>query len=89
MRQLNSLNSATLYPPLHLPALTLSDLKKSLPIQTRYFYADSVSGRQGKVVRWWTTPKGSTYVRVNYGKNLGGQSLLKTMCLDALALSVE
>lgn len=54
-------------------------------VQTRYFYADSVPGRQATVVRVRHTPKGA-FVRCNYGKNLSGQSLLKWMCADALAL---
>ncbi|EKP0311675.1 hypothetical protein ACTG16_23200 [Aeromonas sp. 23P] len=85
-QDLNSLNSASLYPPLMLPAVTPDQLKRGTPIQTRYFYADSIPGNKGKVVRFWSTAKG-WYVRVNYGKNLGGQSLLKTMLMDALALA--
>lgn len=72
------------FPPLDLPAVEPSALKRGLPVQTRYFYADSIPGNKAKVVRFWDSPRG-IYVRCNFGKNLGGQSILKTMILDALA----
>lgn len=75
-----------LFPPLDAPAVPAADLKRGLAVQTRYFYADSKPGNRAKVVRYWDTPKG-VFVRCNYGKNLGGQSLLKTMPLDALAVA--
>ncbi len=74
------------YPPLDAPTVPASELKRGLTVQTRYFYADSPPGNRAKVVRFWDTPKG-IFVRCNYGKNLGGQSLLKTMPIDALALA--
>lgn len=86
MSDLSQLNSASLYPPLNLPAVQPHQLKRGLEIQTRYFFADSIPGNKGKIVRAWQTAKGHWYVRVNFGKNQGGQSLLKTMVLDAMAL---
>lgn len=80
------LNGSSLYPPLDLPTVAPTVLKRGLGVQVRYFYADSVPGNQAKVVRHWNTPHG-IQVRCNFGKNLGGQSLLKTMPLDALALA--
>lgn len=76
----------SLYPPLDLPELDTSLLKRGLQVQTRVFYADSLPGNKAKVVRFWDSPKG-TFVRLNYGKNLGGQSLLKTMPANVLALA--
>lgn len=38
------------------------------------------------MVRYWETPKG-VWVRCNYGRNLSGKSLLKTMPLDVLCLA--
>jgi hypothetical protein len=74
----------TLYPALDVPAVDAATLKRGLAVRTRYFYADSVPGNKATVVRFWDTPRG-TFVRCNYGKNLSGKSLLKTMPLDALA----
>ena len=75
-----------LYPSLKLPALQADQLRKGLDVQTRYFYADSLPGRRATVVRHWTTHNG-TWVRCNYGRNLSGKSLLKTMPADTLALA--
>lgn len=75
-----------LYPPLKTPELRLEDLKRGVKVKTRIFYADSLPGREAKVVRFWTTHNG-TWVRCNYGKNLSGQSLLKTMPSDVLTLA--
>ncbi|HCF3018822.1 TPA: hypothetical protein NIB55_006104 [Pseudomonas aeruginosa] len=75
-----------LYPPLNLPELDPALLKRRLQVQTRTFYADSLPGSKATVVRFWDTPKG-VFVRLNYGKNLGGQSLLKTMPANVLALA--
>lgn len=80
------MSASSLYPPINSPAVETSQLKRGLAVQTRYFYADSPPGNQAKVVRFWDSPKG-VFVRCNYGKNLGGQSLLKTMPLDALCLA--
>lgn len=74
------------FPSLNLPELDPALLKKGLEVQTRTFYADSKPGSRAKVVRYWDTPKGP-FVRLNYGKNLGGQSLLKTMPCNVLALA--
>jgi|TARA_A100001518_G_C1222020_1_gene66885 hypothetical protein len=76
----------SLYPPLNCPELDPTALKRGLEVQTRIFYADSLPGRKAKVVRFWETPKG-WFVRLNYGKNLSGQSLLKTMPCNVLALA--
>jgi len=75
-----------LYPPLDLPELDTSLLKRNLKVQTRTFYADSLPGSKAAVVRFWDSPKG-VFVRLNYGKNLSGQSLLKTMPANVLALA--
>jgi len=75
-----------LYPSLSLPAAPVAALKRGTELQTRYFCADSLPGNRCKVVRVIQTNRG-VFVRCNYGKNLGGQSLLKTMPLDALALA--
>lgn len=78
--------SGSPYPPLDLPAVEEGMLKRGVAVQTRYFYADSVPGNKAIVVRVRNTPKGA-FVRCNYGKNLSGQSLLKWMPIDALALA--
>lgn len=75
-----------LYPPLDLPALDTTLLKRGLSVQTRHFYADSLPGKKATVVRHWQTHNG-VWVRCNYGRNAGGQSLLKTMHASALALA--
>lgn len=74
------------YPPLDKPPLAGGDLRKKLAVQTRYFYGNSVPGNRAVVIRYWEeSPKG-IWVRCNYGKNLSGQSLHKTMPIDALCL---
>lgn len=80
------MNSQDIYPPLDLPALDSSVLKRGLAVRTRYFYADSAPGQQATVVRFWQTSSG-VQVRCNYGKDLGGNSLLKTMPVDALSIA--
>ncbi len=75
------------YPPLNLPAVHAGVLSKGDKVQTRYFYADSLPGSKATVVRVRNTPKGS-FVRCNYGKNQSGQSILKWMYADALALDL-
>ena len=80
------MNSASLYPPLTLPAADASLLKRGTAVQTRYFFADSVPGSKATVVRVRPSRTGPM-VRCNFGKNLSGQSLLKWMCADALALA--
>ncbi|EPV3031772.1 MULTISPECIES: hypothetical protein [Pseudomonas] len=75
-----------LYPALDLPALDVARLRRGLAVQTRIFFADSIPGNKAKVIRFWDTPKG-VFVRCNYGKNQGGQSLLKTMPANVLALT--
>ena len=75
-----------LYPPLDLPPVGPSQLRRGLKIQTRYFCADSAPASQATVVRHWTTRNG-TWVRCSYGKTLNGKSILKTMPADALALA--
>lgn len=72
------------FPALPLPAVDVAELRRGSPVQTRYFFADSVPGNRATVVRVRYTPKGP-WVRCNYGKNLSGQSLLKWMPADALA----
>lgn len=79
------MNSHSIYPPLNSPALAPETLKRGLQVQTRYFYADSAPGQKATVVRHWNTSTG-IQVRCNFGKNLGGLSLLKTMPIDALSL---
>lgn len=79
------MNSHSIYPPLNSPAVLPETLKRGLQVQTRYFYADSAPGNKATVVRHWSTPAG-IQVRCNFGKNLGGNSLLKTMPIDALSL---
>lgn len=74
------------YPALDVPVLDVSLLRRGLAIQTRVFYADSIPGNKAHVVRFWDTPKG-VFVRCNYGKNLSGKSLLKTMPANVLALA--
>lgn len=76
----------SLYPPLKLPPVAPADLKRGVKVRTRYFYADSLPGSVATVVRSWPAPNGH-WVRCNYGRNLGGKSLLKTMPADALALA--
>lgn len=76
------------FPPLPLPAVDATCLRKGSFVQTRYFFADSIPGRRAEVVRVRQTPKGP-FVRCNYGKNLSGQSLLKWMPADALASIVD
>lgn len=73
------------FPSLDLPELDTSLLKKGLKVQTRIFYADSVPGNKATVVRYWNSPNG-VWVRCNYGKNLSGKSILKTMPANVLAL---
>lgn len=75
-----------LYPSLDLPELDTTILKRGLAVQTRVFFADSIPGRRAKVVRFWAAPNG-VWVRCNYGKNAGGQSLLKTMPANVLPLA--
>lgn len=75
-----------LYPALDLPALDVARLRRGLAVQTRIIFADSIPGNKAKVIRFWDTPKG-VFVRCNYGKNQGGQSLLKTMPANVLALA--
>ncbi|MDX2309836.1 MULTISPECIES: hypothetical protein [Pseudomonas] len=75
-----------LYPALDLPALDVACLRRGLAVQTRIFFADSIPGNKARVIRFWDTPKG-VFVRCNYGKNQGGQSLLKTMPANVLALA--
>lgn len=74
------------YPNLAAPELDSALLTKGLRVQTRVFYADSIPGNKATVMRFWTTHNG-TWVRCNYGKNQSGQSLLKTMPLNVLALA--
>jgi hypothetical protein len=78
--------SHSLYPSLLVPELDYRLLKRGLKVQTRVFYADSLPGREATVVRFWTAHNG-TWVRCNYGKNLSGKSLLKTMPANVLALA--
>lgn len=78
--------SNNLYPPLDLPPLDPLRSRRGSLVQTRYFYADSLPGRPATVVRSWTVHTG-TWVRCNYGNNLSGKSILKTMPADALALA--
>ena len=63
-----------LYPPLDLPPVGPSQLRRGLKIQTRYFCADSAPASQATVVRHWTTRNG-TWVRCSYGKTLNGKSI--------------
>lgn len=69
---------------LSLPPVDVALLRRGSPVQTRYFYADSLPGHKATVVRVRNTPKG-IWVRCNYGKNQSSQSLLKWMPDDALA----
>lgn len=80
------MNSHALYPPLALPAVDAPSLKRGTRVQTRYFFADSVPGSEATVVRVKGSRAGP-WVRCNFGKNLSGQSLLKWMCADSLALA--
>ena len=80
------MNRQSIYPALDRTSLMPDELVRGLEVQVRYFYADSLPGTKAKVVRYWDTPAGIN-VRCNFGKNLGGQSLLKTMPIDALALA--
>jgi len=73
------------YPALNVSAVDASVLTRGANVITRYFYADSIPGNKAKVVRVHNTKNGY-WVRCNYGKNLSGQSLLKWMPSDALAL---
>ncbi|HFL2868575.1 TPA: hypothetical protein ACGWVL_002949 [Pseudomonas aeruginosa] len=75
-----------LSPALDLPALDVARLRRGLAVQTRIFFADSIPGNKARVIRFWDTPKG-VFVRCNYGKNQGGQSLLKTMPANVLVLA--
>ena len=75
-----------LYPPLKTPEVCLEDLKRGVKVKTRIFYADSLPGSEATVVRFWTVHNG-IWVRCNYGKNLSGKSLLKTMPANVLTLS--
>ena len=75
-----------LYPDLQLPDLDVTLLRRGLAVKTRIFYADSLPGNKATVVRFWDSPKG-VFVRCNYGKNLSGKSLLKTMPANVLALA--
>lgn len=75
-----------MYQKLDLPAVEKKALKRGLPVQTRYFYGHSVAGSQAKVVRVMETARG-VFVRCNFGKNLGGENLINTLPLDALALA--
>lgn len=89
MEELDKLNSAELYPPLSLPAVSPEQLNRGARVQTRYFYANSLPGNKSKVIRFWQTSNGGWLVRVNCGNNAGGQSILKTMCISALALDQD
>lgn len=80
------MNSQALYPPLQLPAVNVTALTRGTCVQTRYFFADSVPGSKATVVRVRESKTGP-WVRCNFGKNLSGQSLLKWMCADSLALA--
>ncbi len=75
------------FPALVAPELDPASIRRGVRVQTRVFYADSKPGSIATVVRHWTTYNG-TWVRCNYGKNLSGKSLLKTMHSSALALAV-
>lgn len=76
----------TLYPPLSLPGVDVPTLRRGARVQTRTFFADSVPGSKATVVRVRKDRHGNDWVRCNYGRNLSGQSILKWMCADALAL---
>lgn len=86
MSKLHKLNSASTYPPLDLPAPKPEQLKRGTKVQTRYFYGNSVPGNKSKVIRTYQSSNGNWYVRVNCGKNLGNQSIIKTIYMNALAL---
>lgn len=76
-----------LYPPLSLPVVDVASLRRGAAVQTRSFFADSVPGSKATVVRVRKDMHGNSWVRCNYGKNRSGQSILKWMCADALALA--
>lgn len=59
--------------------------KPSLPafpngatVRTKIEGSASAIGNLGKIIRSWADPAGVAWVRVNYGKNLGGKSIIKT-----------
>ncbi len=82
--------SNDLYPSLDLPAITNEQavqLKRGTVVKTRVFYADSVPGSTATVVRHRKDRYGNVFLRCNFGKNLGGHSLLKWMHADAMCLS--
>jgi hypothetical protein len=65
----------------------LPEFPRGAKVTTTRFYADSPVGSVGTVIRSWRDPKrGFRWVRVNYGRNLSGKSLLKTMSADCLAV---
>lgn len=76
-----------LHPTLPLPCVDVATLRRGTSVQTRSFFADSVPGSKAAVVRVRRDKYGNGWVRCNYGKNLSGQSILKWMCADALALA--
>jgi hypothetical protein len=76
-----------LYPPLKLPAVDASALKRGTRVQTRIFCADSLPGNKATVVRVRKDKYGTDWVRCNYGKNLSGKSLLKWMDAGSLSLA--
>lgn len=93
MSDLSKLNSASTYPPLTIPAADPADLKRGVEVVTRYFYGNSVPGRKAKVIRKFQSTdskkNGAWYVRVSFGKNRSGQSLLKTFPICVIGLASD
>lgn len=63
--------------------------KRGQEVETIYQCLSSAAGSRSKVVKTRKDTNGSTWVRCNFGKNQGGQSLLKWMPADALKLVQE
>jgi hypothetical protein len=87
MTDLKTLNSASTYPPLNIPPANPEELKRGTEVVIRYFYADSLPGRKSKVLRKYQSLDGRWFVRVKFGVNRGGQSLLKSFPLSVLGLA--
>ncbi len=63
-------------------------LKLNKAMKAKYeisqFYADIPVGTEGTEVKSWTCPKGNSWVKLFFGRNLSGQKLMKSFPSDVL-----
>lgn len=48
------------------------------------FYSDTTVGTEGEEVGKWETPSGQQWVRLYFGKNAGGQKMIKSYPIEVL-----